>query len=499
MGRAVAGLARLGYGIFAPVVRAAPWLVLWVAILGTVGGLWLGSAATRFVDAVAVSQASGAAEHVSAGHVSVEILSNALRDEGVPAAGMLSYAMWPAQFGWVRDLTGVALLFGLFNLVPAYGIWWERKVSARMQSRLGVMRVGGWHGWAQSPADGVKLMLKEDLVPEEADGWLFCLAPYMAIAPAFVAFVVLPFGTGWWFRDFEVSLLFVVAMLAIEVVAVIIAGWASNNKWSLYGSMREAAQTISYEIPLGMALLVPVLCVGSLRLPEIVANQDGGWFDWLVFRNPFAFAAFGAYFVAALASLKRAPFDLPEAESELVAGYLTEYSGFRWSLFFFAEYAAMFVVSALAVVLFLGGWQSPLPAAWAEGWDTIAGSTLLADGVKGLLFGGPLWLILKAMTLYFSQLWLRWTLPRVRIDQVMYACVQVLLPLTLVLVFGNVLWVWAFSLPGDGWLWAGRVTTWLLGGIGAIFALSYFAVAAYGYLNRRRLVGYLSVDALPGS
>ncbi len=407
--------------------------------------------------------------------------------------------LWPIQFPLVRDVISLTAIVVLFNVIPVYLIWWERKVAGRIQSRLGPMRVGGWHGWAQSFADGIKLVLKEDLIPKDADGPLFRVAPYFALVPSLLAFIALPFGVTYVFRELDVALIFVLAMLGIEVVGVIIAGWASNNKWSVYGAMREACQMVSYEIPMGMALLVPVLTVGSLSLRVVGEAQAGGWFSWLAFSNPFVFVAFVSYFIASLASCKRAPFDLPEAESELVAGFHTEYSGFRWALFFFAEYAAMFVVAGLATVLFLGGWHSPLPGSWAEAIRGLLGEGLIARGVNGLLISGPIWFVTKCLFLLYVQIWLRWTLPRIRIDQVLYACVQVLLPLTMILLLGATLWTWASASDSAGWAAFAGVTNWILGAVGLFFALAFPAIAAYGFYYRRKLVGNLVVDPLPGS
>jgi len=414
-------------------------------------------------------------------------------------SGLLQYLLWPLQFGIVRDVIGLGALMGLFNLIPMYTIWWERKVAGRIQSRLGPMRVGGWHGWSQSLADGIKLLLKEDLIPKDADALLFRLAPYLAIIPSALALVALPFGATYVFRELDVALIFTLGVLGIEVIGVILAGWASNNKWSVYGAMREACQMVSYEIPMGMALLVPIVTVGSLSLRRIGDVQADGWFSWLAFSSPFAFVAFVSYFIASLASCKRAPFDLPEAESELVAGFHTEYSGIRWSFFFFAEYVAMFVVSGLAVILFLGAWNSPLPTSWAATVSDSLGGGVFARGVNGLLFSGPIWFVTKCVFFLYVQIWLRWTLPRIRIDQVLYGCVQVLLPLTMVLLLGNTLWVWASTSGDASWATFVRLSNRVVGGVGAIFALMFPAIAAYGFYHRRRLVGNLVVDALPGS
>lgn len=406
----------------------------------------------------------------------------------------LTILLWPIQFPLLRDLVSLGGLLGLFNIIPIYAIWWERKVAGRIQSRVGPMRVGGWHGWAQSFADGIKLLLKEDLIPAGADKPLFRAAPYFTVIPAALAFMPLPLGESYVFRNLDASLVFLLGVLGIEVVGVILAGWASNNKWSVYGAMREACQMVSYEIPMGMALMVPVVVVGSLNLSEIGEAQSGGWFNWLAFSNPFVFVAFVTYYIASLAACKRAPFDLPEAESELVAGFHTEYSGIRWSFFFFAEYAAMFVVSALASIMFLGAWHSPLPASWGDGW----GDGILAQGLKGLLFSGPIWLILKCVFFLYVQMWLRWTLPRIRIDQVLYGCVQVMLPLTMLLLLGATLWSWASHGGHSGWLAFDRVVNVLLGLIGVVAMIGFAGIAAYGFYHRRVLVGNLVRDVTPG-
>src|SRR5688500_10506610 len=246
----------------------------------------------------------------------------------------------------------VATVFlGGVSLIAMFSIWWERKVAGHIQSRLGPNRVGPI-GLLQSLADGAKLILKEDLIPKSADKLLFRLAPYLAFAPAFAAFLALPFGPNMTFEPrLNVGVFWILAILSVEVMGVILAGWASNNKWAVYGAMREACQMVSYEIPLGLAIVVAVLAAGTLNLVELGHLQGGGIHTWVVFKNPFVFLAFFVYFIASLASNKRAPFDLPESESELVAGYHTEYSGMRFAFFFFAEYAGMFVVAAIQVAL----------------------------------------------------------------------------------------------------------------------------------------------------
>jgi NADH-quinone oxidoreductase subunit H len=495
------------YRMGGPIVAQMAGMILISAVVAVCVGVWAHAMLFGFVDesilATAASagvELTGAFSYVSPatwGLTPSQIAVQLQQVGGVAAnmSGVAQYLLWPVQFGIVRDIIGLSALMGLFNIIPVYTIWWERKVAGRIQSRLGPMRVGGWHGWSQSPADGIKLLLKEDLIPDGADAPLFRLAPYFNIIPSALAFVALPFGATYVFRELDVALIFILGVLGVEVLGVMLAGWASNNKWSVYGAMREACQMVSYEIPLGMALLLPVVTTGTLNLTQIVDAQSGGWFHWLVFSSPFAFIGFIAFFVASLASCKRAPFDLPEAESELVAGFLTEYSGIRWSFFFFAEYAAMFVVCGLAAILFLGGWHSPLPASWGA----FLGDAWYARGVKGLLFSGPVWFVAKCVFLLYVQIWIRWTLPRIRIDQVLYACVQVLLPLTMLMLLGTTVWVWASTSECETWAMVTAITRYVLGGIGLMFAFAFPAIAAYGFYHRRAMVGNLVQDAMPGS
>ncbi|MEW6670967.1 MAG: NADH-quinone oxidoreductase subunit NuoH [Thermodesulfobacteriota bacterium] len=379
----------------------------------------------------------------------------------------------------IRDIIAITGIILFVSLVSMIGIWGERKISGRLQSRLGPMRTGGWHGWAQSLADGLKFVQKEDLIPRSADRLMFRLAPYIALVPAIAAYAAIPFGVGWVYRGMDASLLFVLAMLGIEVLGVILAGWASNNKWGLYGAMREACQLVSYEIPMCMSLLVPVMTVGSIDLLELGKAQSGGWFDWLIFRNPFIFLSFFSYYIASLASCKRAPFDLPEGESELVAGFHTEYSGFRFTIFFFAEYAAMFIVSALATIIFLGGWNSPF----------------------GDLTGGPLWFTAKSGMLIFIQMWVRWTLPRIRIDQVMHACVKYLLPFTMLLFVGSSLWQLFISQTYVAFALFLRYVlgAFALGILGIVMVAFYVVWAVFGYMNSPLMVGRLVRKHLPGA
>jgi NADH-quinone oxidoreductase subunit H len=346
----------------------------------------------------------------------------------------------------IFDLLIIGAVFvPIISLIAMFCIWWERKVAAHIQSRIGPNRVGPF-GLLQSIADGVKLLLKEDLIPRDADGLLMRLAPYLAFAPVFAAYLALPFAPDLTFEPrLAVGLFWILAIMSVEVMGVILAGWASNNKWSVYGGMREACQMVSYEIPLGLSIIVGVMAAGTLTLVTLGFQQGGGVHTWLIFHNPFAFCAFFTYFVASLASNKRAPFDLPESESELVAGYHTEYSGLRFSFFFFSEYAGMFIVGGIQTALFLGGWNDPfglIGMNYAHFRPLFDADRSIASAIPLLLlnFLGAGMFTVKVLAIIFVQMWIRWTLPRPRIDQVLYACVKVLLPMACALLLGGALW-----------------------------------------------------------
>lgn len=324
-------------------------------------------------------------------------------------------------------------LVGLFFGLPAFAfIWAERKVSGRIQDRLGPTRTGGRFGWLQSLADGIKLVSKEDLVPAAADAMLFRVAPYIVVVASFAAFMVVPFSDGWTSQALDVGLFLGLAILSLEVLGIIFAGYSSGSKWSLFGGMREAAQMVSYEVPLGITAVIPVLAAGSMNLNEIANMQSGMFTNWFIFHDPFTFIAFFVFFTVTLASNKRAPFDLAEAESELVGGFHTEYSGMRWSFFFLAEYASMFFVSMLGIILFMGGWWTGIAPIDQAVADTLGGYPLR---VLGFLV-----LMVKAGILVTVQIWVRWTLPRLRIDQVMTTCLKYLVPISCFLFLGATIW-----------------------------------------------------------
>ncbi|HGY56358.1 MAG TPA: NADH-quinone oxidoreductase subunit NuoH [Caldithrix abyssi] len=315
-------------------------------------------------------------------------------------------------------IIGAVLTVGAFLFIAVFaliGIWLERKISGHMQDRLGPMEVGGWHGWAQTIADTVKLLVKEDIIPEKADKFLFKFAPFIMFTASMAAFAALPWSARFIPANLNVGLLYILSVSSLVVIGILMGGWASNNKWSLYGAMRSAAQMISYEIPVALSLIVALLLTGSMDMQEIVRGQAGGIFNWNIFGYfPLLFIAFIIYFIASLAEVNRTPFDLPEAESELVAGFMTEYSGMRWAFFMLAEYANMFVVSAISTTVFLGGWQPIAP---------------FLDFIPG-----PFWFLGKALFLVLIQMWLRWTLPRLRVDQLMYTTWKVLTPFSFALI-----------------------------------------------------------------
>jgi NADH-quinone oxidoreductase subunit H len=331
-----------------------------------------------------------------------------------------------------------AVILVTFVAVSAlFFIWLERKVSGRIQDRLGPTRVGGKFGWLQTLADGVKLICKEDTIPANADHFLFRLAPYIAFCGSFVAFLALPFANSLVAAELNVAAFFILAVMSSEVFGIILAGYGSGSKWSLFGGIREAAQVVSYEVPRAMCVLLPVILAGTLNLNTIARQQDGLFWNWFIFHDPFTFAAFWIFFTCATASCKRAPFDLAEAESELVAGFHTEYSGLRWSLFFMAEYGSMFAVSGIATILFLGGWNTGLtPRDLSEVFQDWMGTSgwWLGNLINVCVF------IAKGWLLVFVMMWVRWTLPRLRIDQVMMTCLKYLLPISCVLLLGISVW-----------------------------------------------------------
>jgi NADH-quinone oxidoreductase subunit H len=343
---------------------------------------------------------------------------------------LTSSAYWP----FIIALIAAFLLITLMLVGAIFSVWLERKVAARMQDRLGPTRVGGKFGWLQTIADGMKLLFKEDIIPTTADQLLFRFGPYIAVAGSYLAFLALPFGNGVVAQNMNVAVFYMLAVMSTEIFGIILAGYGSGSKWALFGGMREAAQMVSYEVPMAICVVVPVIVAGTMNLSDIARQQSepfAFFVNWNLFHDPFTFAAFWTYFTCATASCKRAPFDLAEAESELVAGFHTEYSGFRWLVIFMAEYGSMFAVSGIASLLFLGGWNTGfLPSDPSE--------TFLGPVVGNLL--NIVVFIVKCFLLVFVMMWVRWTLPRLRIDQVMMTCLKYLLPISCVLLVGVSLW-----------------------------------------------------------
>ena len=313
------------------------------------------------------------------------------------SAETINFVIWP--------FIQIGLVVTLVALWVAYATYLERKISAFIQARLGPMRVGPW-GLLQPIADGLKLLTKEDFIPEKADRWIFFLAPYIAVAAAFIVFSVIPFGPDWAvITDINIGVLFVLSVSSVGVLALILAGWSSNSKYSLLGALRSSAQMVSYEVSMGLSLVGALMFARTLSLSGIVTAQvqDSIWY---IVYQPVGFLIF---LISGIAENNRAPFDLPEAESELVAGFHTEYSGFRWSLFFMAEYAAMVVVTAVVTTLYLGGWYFPFVYRLTE-----------AKGFHNLyVIVSVLVFLIKASIILYVYFWLRWTLPRFRYDQLM--------------------------------------------------------------------------------
>ncbi len=325
---------------------------------------------------------------------------------------------------WMTLITSMAISMGaiavLGPVIMMYLTLLERKVVGRMQNRIGPNRVGKF-GLLQPLADGVKMLTKEDIIPRNADPVTHLLAPILIVAPALLVFAVIPFGRNMTAVDLNVGLLYFIAVSSTTTIAIFMASWGSRNKFSLLGGMRSVAQMVSYEIPMVLSVVPVILAAQSLSTNTIVEAQSG-WmgFNWFVFR-PWGFVAFVIFFLCGVAECNRSPFDLPEAESEIVAGFHTEYSGMKFALFYMAEFMNAFTISAMTVTLFLGGWQGPILPSW-------------------------LWFTLKTFCLIFIMVWFRGTLPRLRVDQLMGLAWKFLLPLTFINIFVAGSWYFA-SLP----------------------------------------------------
>ncbi len=316
-------------------------------------------------------------------------------------------------FEILKKLIIPAILLTFIPINVMFMIWLERRLSARFQSRIGPNRVG-FQGCLQPIADIIKLLTKENIVPKCADHIVHLSAPIIVFTSAFMAYLCMPFGPGLIALDLNLGILYIFAVTALGVIGILMAGWGSNNKYSLLGGMRSVAQIISYEIPLILSVFGVVMLANTLKMSGIVESQKG-FFGWFIFRQPIAFVI---YIIAATAELNRAPFDIPEAESELTAGYHTEYSGIRFAIFFLAEFTSMFTVAGIAVTLFMGGWHG---------------------------FGflpGPVWFLLKCYMVIFLLIWFRWTFPRLRVDQLMDFGWKILTPLAFLNIFVTGIWIY---------------------------------------------------------
>jgi NADH-quinone oxidoreductase subunit H len=355
-------------------------------------------------------------------------------------------------------LTTLIFILPALLLYVVLAVYAERKISAFIQDRLGPMEVG-YYGIAQTIADLLKLIQKEDIVPAQADRILFKIAPIIIFISIFAGFSVIPLSPAWHGAAIASGLFLLLAVISLDVIGILMAGWSSNNKYSVLGTMRSAAQIISYEIPLGLTALCVCMIAQSLDLQEISYQQGifskepqylfdipslginttaiGGFITWNAFRVPYLFLVWIIFFIASLAECNRAPFDLPEAESELVAGFQTEYSGFRWAVIMLSEYAMMLLVSILGAILFFGSWNTPLPN---------IGSLALADWSSGepgtwtSTGWGIFWLITKSIFFVLVQMWVRWTYPRLRVDQLMTLSWKYLTPFALIFVIICAFW-----------------------------------------------------------
>ena len=335
------------------------------------------------------------------------------------------------------------IIVGVMATIGGLGTYAERKISADLQARVGPNRVGPF-GLLQFLADGVKMIMKEDIVTTNADRFTFNLAPVLCMVGVFATLAVVPYSSGFMLADLNVGIFYLVGMASLVGVGVFLGGYASNSKWSMLGGMRGASQIISYEIPATITIISIVLLAGGLSMKTLINGQGGAPHEWFLLHNPFAFIGFFVYFISALAETNRAPFDLPEAESELVSGYHTEYSGMKFGLFALAEYIEVFVVCGVAVALFLGGYKVPFDlGTGAILVEKLGLDAMLAQNVGQLLELGAFFT--KTLALYYVVIWVRWTLPRLRVDQLMTLCWKYLTPIAIFNLLGCAIWMYAFD------------------------------------------------------
>lgn len=324
----------------------------------------------------------------------------------------------------VLMITFSLIVLTWFLLFAGITSWVERRIAGRMQCRPGP-NVNGPEGFLQWLMDAIKPMEKEDLMPDGADKWMFKVAPYFVFMGVGSTLLVIPYSESLILGDLNIGIFYAVAITSLATIGILLAGWSSNNKWSLIGGVRAASQMISYEVPNSLSILAVVLLTGSLSMQDIVLEQGAYPWQWNISHSPFMLASFFIFFISSLAEGSRTPFDLPEGESELVSGYNTEYSGIRFAVFFLAEWGNLFVMAALSTILFLGGWASPFAFE----------SIYLTNFIQVLIF------LSKVFILVFIIIQLRWTLPRVRIDQLMTICWTYFVPISLVVVLFTAIWM----------------------------------------------------------
>jgi NADH-quinone oxidoreductase subunit H len=361
----------------------------------------------------------------------VDLLSGFI---GFDATGLVTFLV----FG-----LGAFIIVNVMAIIGGLGTYAERKISADIQMRQGPNRVGPY-GILQFLADGVKMILKEDIYPANADKFLFTLAPLLALVGVFATLAVVPYSSGLMLTDLNVGVFYLLGIGSLVGVSVFLGGYASNSKWSMLGGMRGASQIISYEVPVTLSILSIVLLSGGLSFSVLIGAQGGLPHQWFILHNPFTFIGFFVFFIGVLAETNRAPFDLPEAESELVSGYHTEYPGMKFGFFALAEYIEVFVVCGLAAALFLGGYNVPMDLGNGELFiEKLHLPAIIGKNIGQLLELGSFFT--KTLLLYYVVIWIRWTLPRMRVDQLMTVCWKYLTPIALFNLVGCAVWMYAFD------------------------------------------------------
>lgn len=361
----------------------------------------------------------------------VEAMSSML---GVNAASLMAFSVF---------LIAAFIVLNVMAVIGGLGTYAERKISADIQMRQGPNRVGPY-GLLQFLADGVKMIMKEDIMPKNADKFLYTIAPLLCLVGVLATLAVVPFSKGFTLSDLNIGVFYLLGVSSLVGVGIFLGGYSSNSKWSMLGGMRGASQIISYEVPVTLSILAVVVMAGGLSFGTLVGAQGGLPHQWFVLHNPFTFIGFFVFFVGALAESNRAPFDLPEAESELVSGYHTEFTGMRFAFFALAEYMEVFVLCGVAAALFLGGYQVPFGLGNGEFFvSALKLDPFLASKIGNFLEIGAF--VTKTLLLYYVVIWVRWTFPRLRVDHLMVLCWKYLTPIALFNLVGCAVWMWMFQ------------------------------------------------------